>query len=210
VQSATASAGADITRRPRIAAGVAFTGAFLILIAVGNQISTPLKPGDADAAQMRLANVPLKSQNLTFKEPDNAAWQRLGKSWGKPSYVLTVELARNEQGCWDDFKLDVKSAAALTPMTDPAFGHVNECGGRTLGLKFQGPVDFQIVVSDQGDFPPAELAILPVWPGDMKQRLGDAYLDERLSVIARWVLGAGVLLALAGVVGMWPAAKTGR
>jgi hypothetical protein len=191
-------------RSSRIAPGVAFTGVLLILVAVGNRISAPLKPGDADAAQMRLAQAPLRTQILKFAEPVNDGWKRLVKAWGRPAFVFTVELARNEQGCWEDFRLDVQSPVGMVAVSEPLFGHLNECGGRPLGLKFQAPAaEFQITVPEHADFPPADLVILPVWPGDMKQRLGEAYVDEKLAAIARWLMGVGAVLALAGGAGMW-------
>ncbi len=185
-----------------MASAAVFAGLLLVLVAAGNQISTTLKPGDADQAQSQLARVPLQTQNLKFAEPDSAAWKRLRKAWGRPEYVLTVELARNEQGCWDDFHIAVQSPVALAPMSERAFGHVNECAGRALGLRFQTAANFHITIPDHENFPPAELVILPLWPGDEKQRLGEAYIDERLSQISRWLLGGGVLLALAGAWGL--------
>src|SRR5712664_2575467 len=98
-QSPIASAGALIIHRARLASGLAFAGVLLVLVALGNQISTPLKPGDADVAQSRLAQVPLQTQELKFAAPETGAWMRLNQTWGSPSYILTVELARNEQGC---------------------------------------------------------------------------------------------------------------
>jgi len=85
-----------------------------MLVSLGNQISTPLKPGDADVTRSRLAQVPLQTQEVKFATPETGAWMRL-KAWGPPSYVLTVELARKEQCCWDDFHLTVKSPVRFKP-----------------------------------------------------------------------------------------------
>jgi hypothetical protein len=187
-----------------ICARAGFTGALLVLIGLGDRIATPLKRGDADAARERLAQVPLRSQTLRFIEPASAAWKRLTEAWGPPAFVITVELARNEQGCWEDFHLDVISPVALQPVSKPLPGHLNECAGRALGLAFQAPAaDFAITAPEHAKFPPADLVVLPVWPGDMQRRLGDAYVDEKLAVIAWWLMGAGAVLALAGVTGMW-------
>lgn len=174
---------------------------------MGNRISTPLRPGDADASQASLARIPLRgpfqNQHISFAEPRSGVWKRLVRAWGRPAFVMTVELARNEQGCWDDFGLDVTSAAALTPVSEPVFGHGNECGGRSLGLKFQAAAaDFAVTARESVDLPPGDLVILPVWPGDAKQRLGDAYVDEELGAISWWVMGAGAILLLAGGAAM--------
>ena len=121
---------------------------------------------------------------------------------------MTVELARNEQGCWEDFRLEVTSAVAMTAVSEPLFEHVNECGGRALGLRFQAAAaDFRIAAPEHADFPPADLVILPVWPGDMKRRLGEAYVDEKLATISWWLLGVGALMALAGGAWMWSGAR---
>lgn len=129
---------------------------------------------------------------------------RLSKTWGAPAYVLTVELARNEQGCWEDFHLDVKTPVPMETVTEPLFGHVNECGGRALGLKFQAPrASFEITVADHEAFPPADLVVVAVWPGDMKQRMGEAYLDERLAQLSQWLMAVGgAMLGLAGMAAM--------
>jgi hypothetical protein len=201
-QGPAAFAGADIVRDSRFAHGLAFTGALLFLAGLGDRIVTPLERGDADAARERLAQVPLLTQTLKFTEPESDAWKRLTKAWGPPAFVVTVELARNEQGCWEDFHLDVISPVTLQPVSQPLPGHVNECAGRVLGLAFQATAaDFAITVPEHANFPPADLVILPVWP-DMQRRLGDAYVDERLAVIARWLMGAGAVLALAGAAGV--------
>jgi hypothetical protein len=177
-----------------------------LLIAVGNRISTPLKPGDAEVAQMRIAQTPLAAQTteLKFAEPTSDAWKRLSKAWGEPAYVVTVELARNEQGCWEDFHLDTESTVAFEADSQPLFGHLNECGNGYLGLKFRSPAaEFRFTAPEHAKFPPADLVILPVWPGDMKRHLGEAYVDEELAGVSRWLMGIGAILALVGAAGMW-------
>jgi hypothetical protein len=43
----------------------------------------------------------------------------------------------------------------------------------------------------------------------MKQRLGEAYVDEKLAVISWWLLGVGAVMALAGAAWMWSGARLG-
>jgi hypothetical protein len=196
--------------RRKSTAVLAFVGALLILVGVGNHLATSLQPADADQALSRLVQIPvqqIQSQKLVetkFTAPGGPSWNRLRRAWGDPTYVIAVEPARNEQGCWDEFFLDVKSTILLKPVTTPLYGHMTECPGHPLGLEFQaGPdqhVNLQIASQSEQPLPPADLVVMANWSGDMKQRLGEVYVDETLRKISNWlmVLG-GVCLAWAGI-----------
>jgi hypothetical protein len=194
-----------------------FAGILLILVAIGNRISTPLRPSDANAALKLLRRIPLtqlrKQPIVQFTAPNDDAWKRLRNAWGEPVYVVAITVARNEQACWEDFHWDMTASVSLDPSTSPAFGYLSACDGRLLGFKFSAAagqtVTFVFRKSGTAETtpfppappPPADLVILANWSGDMKQRLGEAYVDQALRNASNYLLLlGGVCLALSALV----------